>query len=189
MKRWREVSGGSVRERREVLVEALRLYPNRSQAAAALGINRQYLYELLGAYGISTRDTPDTSDTPDTVRTTDRTDSGGAPDSVGSTDTPDSDASDNARGAVGPTQEESLTYGRPDRTFATAMSTAIAANDAQTEPTVRTAVDLPKDVSEWLELEAVREKQQTGASRPAKSPIVVRALRRMMREQQKGEAE
>jgi hypothetical protein len=70
------------------------------------------------------------------------------------------------------------------------MSTAVAASESEVaEPMVRTAVDLPKDLSDWLEMEAVREKQQTGASRAAKSPIVVRALREMRERQKNGGSE
>lgn len=48
--------------------------------------------------------------------------------------------------------------------------------------TVRIKVDLPRACVEWLEREALRRKQEQGAGRIAKSPIIVDLVERAMRE-------
>lgn len=185
MRRWKDVAGCSVKERRDTLVQALRESPNRTLAARALGVNRQYLYELLLAYGIPTR--------PDSVERPDRPDSIVTPDTVGTQDSPDSVGRTETRGAVGATLKDSLTYVRPAPTLALTMSTAVATTEtregAAAEPTVRVNLDWPKDVNDWVEREALAEKQRTGASRASKSAVVIDMIRRRMREQRGGESE
>lgn len=137
-------------------------------AAKALGINRQYLYELLPRYATDRADPPDHSDTTDSVGSVGRTDTVGP------------------RGAsrsVGPTQGEPLTYGRHAPTLGR-MGTAALAHHEQRHETdepeiVRVAFDLPRRLVDWLELEALRRKQAS-RGRMAKSPIVAELIERAM---------
>jgi hypothetical protein len=180
MKRWREVSGCSVKDRRQALVEAIRAFPSRSLAARALGINRQYLYELLAAYGVSVGAT----DRPDSVGSPDRSDS------VGPSDSTDSHAPRATLDAVGTTSKDSLTYARTGPTFAPTMSTAVATTetqDATAEPTVRVNLDLPKSAADQLELWSVLDKQKSGASRASKSAVVLDLIRRRQAEKDAAE--
>ena len=147
-------------EKREAVQSALRVEPSVTAAAKALGVNRQYLYELLPRYG-----PPDTTDRPDG---SEGTDSVGP---VGSTDTVGPEGRESLRGGVSPTRVGSLTYGRRRRR----LSNMASATTAMTE-TVRTAVDLPKSWLDWLEQEALRRKQAGLQPRLAKSPVIVEAL-------------
>ena len=49
------------------------------------------------------------------------------------------------------------------------------------EPVARVNLDLPRHCIDWLEQEALRRKQASGASRPAKSPIIVELIEAAMR--------
>jgi hypothetical protein len=51
--------------------------------------------------------------------------------------------------------------------------------------TVDVQVSLPRDLSAWLELEALRLKQQNGASRPSKSVVVAEALEEYRRRRER----
>jgi hypothetical protein len=63
------------------------------------------------------------------------------------------------------------------------MTTAVMMRDEgdEAETVTRVAFDLPKRYLDWLEMQALRRKQQTGG-RMAKSPIIVDLIERAMRE-------
>jgi hypothetical protein len=98
--KWTECKSES--EKREALRSALCEHPTVTAAARALGINRQYLYELLPRYAPDMTATPDI---PDVV---------GPTDSVGSSPT------------VGLTVVGSLTYSRRRSTFRSVENAATA---------------------------------------------------------------
>jgi hypothetical protein len=144
--RWNECR--SEADKRTALRTALIEHRTVAAAAKALGINRQYLYEVLPRFA------PDMTDKPDSTVSVG---SVGPTDSVG------------ANGAVGPTNGRSLTYGLHGRSFRSVESAA-------TMEMVRTAIDLPKSWLDWLEQEALRRKQLGLQPRSAKSPVVIEAL-------------
>lgn len=155
---WRECRNSA--ERRKALVEALSGGRSIKAAARALGVNRQYLYELMALHRVGRPDTTDTPDITDTVG------------SVGLTDKPNSDE---ATVSVGRTSSDSLTYSSRATTLRTVMS-ATMVRPAEADEMVRTAIDLPKALLDWVEQLALRRKQEGILQRAAKSPIVTEAL-------------
>lgn len=153
LKRWREARLGP--EQRAAVAEALAVTGgNKSQAAKLLGLSRMHLYRLIGAGVI-----------------------GDARDTVTRGDTATSRDAVTLVTAVTPTSKDSLTYGRTAHTLRPVSSAAIAIPDAQ-EETVRVALDLPRSLVNWIELEGLKRKQDGRTPRQAKSPIVVEALER-----------
>jgi hypothetical protein len=159
-------------DKRAALRRALDESPSLTAAARALGINRQYLYELLPRYAPDTTDAADSPDSPDT------TDSVGPVSTVGPTDIV---GTSGRNATVGTTGAESLTYGRRRPTLHNVESVA-------TVDTIRTAIDLPKSLLDWLEQESLRRKQAGQQSRSAKSPVVVEALELLRKRLEGGEA-
>ena len=61
------------------------------------------------------------------------------------------------------------------------MSTALMTAETDATEEVRVTVDVPRDCSDWWELRALRRKQETGASRPSKSVVIVELIRAEMK--------
>lgn len=58
--------------------------------------------------------------------------------------------------------------------------------EAESGAVARILIPLPKRCLDWLEREALRRKQEAGAGRMAKAPIVVELIERAMRERDGG---
>src|SRR5262245_60614684 len=111
--------------------------------ARALGLNRQYLYEILPRYCTDDPDIPDAVGPKDTVA------------SVGHVGPTDTVGSKSGAGTVGSTRSVPLTYGALGRTFRR-MSTAVIAAPQPAEDVTRIAIDMPRRCLDWLEREALR---------------------------------
>lgn len=167
MRQWRDCNGPQ--ERRQAVVEAMRVARGvKAHAAKLLGMSRQHFYRVL------------------TVET----------ESVTSDVLPDTRYGRDARVAVrrlidtvSVTQPcasvgKSLTPASHAPNFPRVTRAATAAeveHEEGTEAMGRILIPLPKHCLDWLEQTALRRKQETGASRMSKAPIVVELIEDAMR--------
>lgn len=150
MKRWSECR--TPREKIDAITAAFAAVNTAEDAARLLGMNRQYLYEVMHEYGLRRVGHVVTVGTV------------GESDAVG------------VKGSVGVSARKSLTYTttKPSLQLVSTPAADVA------EDVVRVVFDLPKSIVDWLEQEALRRKQDGVSHRMAKSPIVVELVRREM---------
>ncbi len=182
MKRWEDALTEA--EQQAVVAEALhRTKRNVTHAAVLLGVSRRHLSRYIAV----TRRLAETHSLPD-------------PFGLGGLDvtTETSSLSETSQGNIGSENknglnasetlsiENSLTYGLGASTFSHVGSVAAVASDPVTltpktdaeeeAAKVPITVELPKPLADWIELQALREKQSGARSRMAKAPIIVRAI-------------
>ncbi len=186
MKRWEDALTEA--EQQKVVAEALhRTKENVTHAATLLGVSRRHLSRYISV----TRRLAETHGLPDpfglgSIDVTSETSS--------LTETSNTERGGENRISSSATEtlstEKSLTYGGRTSNFVAVGSAAAVASDpvAQTPKTdaeeaakVPITIEIPKSLNDWLELEALRRKQQSGRSRMAKAPIIVEALERLRR--------
>ena len=183
MKRWEDALTEA--EQQAVVAEALhRTKKNVTHAAALLGVSRRHLsryiavtrrlaatHGLTDPFGLGGLDM--TTETLSLSETTQ--------DKGGSENNDDLNVSETL------SSEKSLTYSRRASTFSHVGSAAAVASDpvtltkteaATVEETAKVpiTIELPKPIADWIELQALREKQSGARSRMAKAPIIVRAI-------------
>jgi hypothetical protein len=150
--RWHSAKSPSERDR--LIDEAFTLYPaNVKRAAKWLGVNRQYLYELVRKRLANVG----------RVATTDPVGSVGATDTVGI---------DALSAEVMTSQRFALTADTPHPTFPNVSTTSVATTDEEPE---QTTINLPKKWLHWVEAEALRRKHVEGG-RMSKGRVIVEAL-------------
>lgn len=79
------------------------------------------------------------------------------------------------RDTVTPSANKSLTYGHARPTLVAVSTTPLVIDEE-----VAVTFTLPRRCAEWLDIEAVKRKHLSGASKAAKSPIVVELIERAM---------
>jgi hypothetical protein len=165
LKKWRDVRTSAEQER--LAAEAMRIAGTVDGAAKLLGISRRHLTRFRAetvrlvllnrtdetdrTHG--TNETGETGETPRLIETRYGGDSG-------ETITPN----------------VSLTYGRTEPILSSMATAANTARMDEPEGVKITAEDVPAELAQWLDEEAMREKHRLRLSRQAKSPIIIRAL-------------
>lgn len=159
--RWSDARTGP--ELAAAIRAALREAGSVTDAAKILGITRRHLTRVLGE-NPWLRETRETRETP------------------GPGETDETPSLTEMRRGTGdgetPSRSGSLTYRRAAPSFRDVNTAPVATmdTDIQEERRVNIEPSIKQSNADRLELEAVREKQRTGASRPNKSVLVDRAL-------------
>lgn len=170
MRRWKDCRGTP--ERVAALKAAFAGHNNARKAAALLGIDRSYLYDVLRTHGdprqVGAAVTAFSAGAADAVA------SASTPNGVASTNTPDTTT---GGAGVGRSPEKSLTYRHAAPTFR-GVTSAIA--DTAAERTELLTVEIPKRCKDWLEIEAVRRKQRGEIPRSAMKAVITELIERAM---------
>lgn len=158
MKRWKDCRGTP--ERMRALLEAFTASRGEAKRAAALlGIDRSYLYDILRTHGDPRVGTTHTDNT------------------VGSSNT-ESDT-DTSTG-VARTPENPLTYPRSTPSFRVVTSATASIEKGEQTQTELLTVEIPKRCKDWLELEALLRKQRGENPRGAMKTVVTGLIEEAM---------
>ncbi len=164
VKRWADCQTDT--ERCEAVHHAVRTAPTKKAAAALLGVNRSYLYDLLRKYGdprshgagVGETNTPNPVGPPNTTNTVRGV---GADTPVG------------RKGGVGRSVIQSTSY-------LTSRAPKPSFGDMEAEPTLSLTITLPLHLKAWLEVEATNRKYAERRPHKSMGAVIVDLLEREM---------